>query len=301
MKVVESIDELRAELAASWRPLVLVPTMGALHEGHASLVRTARHLAGDLGSVVVSIFVNPTQFGPGEDFEAYPRDREGDLRICRENAADVVFAPPVAEMYAPDASTEVHETRLAARLCGTSRPGHFTGVCTVVLKLLNIVRPDVAVFGKKDYQQLAVIRRLVRDLDVQVEIVGAETVREPDGLAMSSRNRYLTAGERAEAPAIRRALLDCRDSGIRDAAGLVARFRERMAEWAPLGRTDYAEVVDAATMQPVEAVDPARACVFAAAVFFGRARLIDNIELHEQADVEAGASTPATEGGPDRA
>ena len=265
MRVTETIAGVREVMGSSDGPVVLVPTMGALHAGHLVLVAEARRLAGKHGTVVVSVFVNPTQFGEGEDFEAYPRDLEADVRGCEKHGADVVFAPAAAEMYAPDASVVVDEKTLSKGLCGASRPGHFAGVCTVVLKLFNIVKPDKAVFGKKDFQQLAVIQRLVRDLDLEVGVVGVETVREADGLAMSSRNRYLGREERAQAPAIRRALLACRDKG--------ADFRETMAEEAPLGRVDYAETVE---------LGGAR--VLAVAVFFGRARLIDNIELEGEGE-----------------
>ncbi|CAN5433359.1 pantoate--beta-alanine ligase [soil metagenome] len=251
--------------------------MLALPDGHEAVVRCAGEEAGPGGTVVVSIFVNPTQFGPEEDFENYPRDLQTDAALVSENGGDIVFAPPAETMYAPDRSVRVEETTLSKRLCGASRPGHFAGVCLVVLKLFHIVEPGVAVFGKKDFQQMAVVRRMVRDLDLPVRVVGAETVREPDGLAMSSRNRYLNAEERRQAATLRRALVSCRESGEREAAALVAAFRSMLASDAPLGRIDYAEVVGAEDLQPLGQID--QPAVMAVAVYFGRARLIDNIEL----------------------
>ena len=261
-------------------PVVLIPTMGALHSGHVALIEEGRRLAAPGGTVAVSIFVNPTQFGPTEDLGAYPRDLEGDLAKCGLAGADVVFAPEAGEIYFPDASMDVRELSLSKLLCGASRPGHFEGVCLVVLKLFHIIRPAAAVFGKKDRQQLAIIERMVRDLNIEVAIHGVETVRETDGLAMSSRNAYLTPEQRRQAPALRRALLAAaarfRD-GERNAAALLARARETLDSEASLGRLDYLEVVDAATMQRVESI--AAPAVVAAACFFGTCRLIDNIEL----------------------
>ncbi len=257
-------------------PVVLVPTMGALHAGHATLVSEARELAGRDGTVVVSIFVNPTQFGPGEDFEDYPRDFEADRETCSKAGADVIFAPPPGEMYSGDRSIEVHESRLSQVLCGTSRPTHFAGVCTVVAKLFNLVRPDIAVFGKKDYQQLAIIRRLVRDLNFAVEVHGVETVREADGLAMSSRNLYLDEAERAQAPVIRHALLAA--DFERRASFIVAEIKRRIRKDAPGGKIDYIELVDAETLERIKGVVDQPA-LLAAAVFFGKTRLIDNLEV----------------------
>ena len=213
MNVINNIRQLRAWTSVNrGTRCVFVPTMGALHEGHAALVRTAREIAGPGGNVLVSIFVNPLQFGPNEDFSKYPRTLIEDLSICRDNGADAIFVPKAEDLYPTDRSIQLTETQLSRRLCGASRPGHFDGVCTVVAKLFNLVQPDDAVFGKKDYQQLAIIRRLVRDLDFNVVIHGVDTVREADGLAMSSRNRYLTPEERAQAPTLRRALLQARRS-----------------------------------------------------------------------------------------
>jgi pantoate--beta-alanine ligase len=282
MNIINNVRQLR-----SWTSInrgtrcVFVPTMGALHEGHAALIRAARELAGQAGNVIVSIFVNPTQFGPGEDFSKYPRTLIEDLGICRDNGADAIFAPKAEDLYLEDRSIQLFETSLSKTLCGASRPGHFDGVCTIVAKLFNLVQPDDAVFGKKDYQQLAIIRRLVRDLDFNVVIHGIETVREADGLAMSSRNRYLTEEERAQAPVLRAALMKAREAyvkgGERDGKALQRLVLDQITAEAPAGRVDYVEVVDAATLQtPTEATE---LVLIAVAVFFGSARLIDNIEL----------------------
>lgn len=251
--------------------------MGALHRGHLELIHAARERAGSNGEVAVSIFVNPLQFEPGSDFERYPRLEERDEKLCREAGVDLLFRPPVLEMYAADRSIAVEETSLSEQLCGRSRPGHFRGVCTVVAKLFNILRPDIALFGEKDFQQLAIIRRMVRDLNFPVEIVGVPTVREPDGLAMSSRNQYLSPEEREQATVIRRALLQAAadaKKGERSAVKIVQRLRQLIGE-ASLARIDYAELVDGLTMQPVEKASPGS--LLAVAVFFGKTRLIDNI------------------------
>ncbi|MFT4548921.1 MAG: pantoate--beta-alanine ligase [Verrucomicrobiales bacterium] len=273
MRLIESIDEMMALIGPA--RVVLVPTMGALHDGHATLVREARSLAGKDGTVVVSIFVNPTQFAPGEDFESYPRNLAADRETCAKARADIIFHPSPDAMYAAGASIEIAETKLSQLLCGASRPTHFGGVCTVVAKLFNLVRPDIAVFGKKDYQQLAIIRRLVRDLNMGVNIHGVETVREEDGLAMSSRNLYLDDEQRAQAPVIRRALLAADTRLPRDEmlAAIVAQLHQE----APLGQIDYLELVDAETLERIERVG-GRPALLAIAVFFGKTRLIDNLE-----------------------
>lgn len=281
MNVINNIRQLR-----SWGTInkgtrcAFVPTMGALHEGHAALIRAARETVGQNGNVVVSLFVNPLQFGPGEDFEKYPRTLVEDLALCRDNGADMIFAPKAEELFPPDRSIQLFETSLSKVLCGASRPGHFDGVCTIVAKLFNLVQPDDAFFGKKDYQQLAIIRRLVRDLDFNVVIHAIDTMREEDGLAMSSRNRYLSPEERAQAPALRKALVAARDAwknGERDPAALQKLITSHLQQHAPLGRIDYVSAVDAATLQPVSA--STELVVIALAVYFGSARLIDNIEL----------------------
>ena len=283
MKHIDTVAELRAWRRESNARVFLVPTMGALHEGHAALVREARRLAGKDGQVAVTIFVNPLQFGPNEDFDRYPRTLEADLAICDAAGADMVFAPTVREVYFEDRSIKVTESSLSTVLCGASRPGHFDGVCTVVAKLFNLVQPDDAVFGKKDYQQLAVIRRLVRDLDFPIVIHGLDTVREADGLAMSSRNRYLTEDERSRAPALRRGLLKAREawlSGMADAANLAGLISDEISRSAPQARVDYISVVDSRTMQSLDQVTDHG--LIALAVFFGKTRLIDNIELHRE-------------------
>ena len=258
--------------------------MGALHEGHLTLIRRARALAGPSGSVAVSVFVNPTQFGPKEDFSRYPRPLATDIATCREAGVDLFFAPEPETMYAPDFSTWVDEGALSTGLCGGSRPGHFRGVCTVVSKLFNIVGPDCAVFGKKDAQQLGVIRRMVRDLNFQIKIVGVDTHREADGLAMSSRNRFLSPEERAEAPVLRRALLAAktlsRKPHVKSAPAFAAKLRQAVSELiqtAPLAKIDYVEVVDAETLAIPSA--QTRRLLIALAVFFGKTRLIDNMEV----------------------
>ncbi len=276
MKVVRTVPALRRALAGSPRPLALVPTMGALHEGHAALMRRARKATGPGGSVAVSIFVNPAQFGPGEDLARYPRSIRADLECCRKAGVDLVFVPRPGAMYAGDHSVWIDETRLSAGLCGAGRPGHFRGVCTVVAKLFLLFQPDSAVFGAKDYQQLAVIRRMVRDLNFSVRIVAVPTVREPDGLALSSRNRYLSPGDRAEAPALRRALL--RSAELLRREGPAAAARACRAARSLLGSrwtVEYVEVVDAVTLDRPRT--RSRGVVVAAAARLGGTRLIDNV------------------------
>ncbi|MCH7228069.1 pantoate--beta-alanine ligase [Haloferula sp. A504] len=268
MRVVTDPAELRRP---SPSPVVLVPTMGALHEGHLALIRRAREAAGADGTVAVSIFVNPIQFDRAEDLAAYPRPLDDDLAKCRAAAVDLVFAPEQRAVYFPDRSITVLETSLSKTLCGATRPGHFDGVCTVVLKLFNLIRPDAAVFGEKDYQQLAIIRRLVRDLDVPVEILSHPTVREPDGLAMSSRNARLDPAQRTDAPRIHRALVEASEK--HDPASILATARTGIE--SPISRIDYLELVDAETLQP--AIDLSRPTRLAAAVFYGDVRLIDNV------------------------
>lgn len=294
MRVVETTRELRElteEARAAGRRVALVPTMGALHAGHRALVEEARRRA-DL--VVVSIFVNPTQFDARADLEAYPRPLETDLDACREAGADAVFAPGEGELYPEGAQTFVEVTELAAPLCGAARPGHFRGVATVVTKLLVAARPHVAVFGRKDYQQLLVVRRLVRDLGLEVEVVGVATVREADGLALSSRNVHLGPEARAQAVALPRAL-DAASSalagGERAREALLAAVRREIAK-APLARLDYAELRDPETLAPApeRLAGPA---LLALAVFFPRdggeaVRLIDHRVLRPEAPKEDG-------------
>jgi len=274
---IASFHEWRAHCAG---PVLFVPTMGALHEGHLQLMREARTLAGKAGHVIVSIFVNPLQFGPREDFSKYPRELEADAAKCGSVGVDAIFAPSAEEMYSADRSVMVLETKLSTVLCGASRPGHFDGVCTVVLKLFNLVRPHTVVFGKKDYQQLTIIKRMVRDLNVPVEIIGSETVRETDGLAMSSRNRYLNEKERKQAPAIRQALLLAKHSwlaGERNAEALKLIIAAHLAKEAPLHRADYIACVNRHSLETLESAG--EEALLAAAIYFGKTRLIDNLEL----------------------
>lgn len=279
MERIERIATMQAHAEAARRDgrrLALVPTMGALHAGHLALVEEARRRA---DHVTVSIFVNPTQFGPGEDFARYPRTLEADLAALEAaGGVDVVFCPTVEEMYPEGFATYVEVAGLDAHLCGPRRPGHFRGVATVVTKLLLACRPHVAVFGRKDAQQLVIVRRLVHDLGFGVEVVGVETVREPDGLALSSRNRYLDPEARRQAAVLARAVFAARDvarAGERDPAALVDAMLRAIGD-APMARLDYAEVVDAETLRPVERLEPGREVLAAVAVYFGDARLIDN-------------------------
>ncbi|MEO5754561.1 MAG: pantoate--beta-alanine ligase [Chthoniobacterales bacterium] len=276
MKIISTVADLRAAAVDHPKRRVLVPTMGALHVGHVSLIRLARENAGPKGEVAVSIFVNPLQFEPGSDFSRYPRPEAADEKICRAEGVDLIFRPSADQIYLPDRSTFVEETQLSERLCGASRPGHFRGVCTVVAKLFNLLTPGAAVFGEKDFQQLAIIRRMVRDLDFPIEILGGPTVREPDGLALSSRNRYLSEEERAQAPVIRAALVEAGQSDENSARKALAAVREKI-ESAALARIDYVEIVGADDLQPRLTIEPGS--LLAVAVFFGKTRLIDNILL----------------------
>jgi pantoate--beta-alanine ligase len=277
MKILTTVASVRAQPRAQKR--VLVPTMGALHKGHLELIQLARDHAAHGGEVVVSIFVNPLQFEPGSDFERYPRPESVDEELCRSAGVDLLFQPAAGEMYPEPPSVVVEETSLSQRLCGRSRPGHFRGVCTVVAKLFHIFAPDTAIFGEKDFQQLAIIRRMVRDLNFKVDIVGVPTVREEDGLALSSRNQYLSAEERKQASVLRAALLQAAGlarSGETSSARILSAVRT-MVEQAPLARIDYVDLVDAENLQPREVAD--RNSLLALAVFFGKTRLIDNIRL----------------------
>ena len=279
MQIFDTVSGLRTFLAAhraAGRQIGLVPTMGYLHAGHLSLVHAARH-ACDV--VVLSIFVNPKQFGPQEDFATYPRDMEGDLRQAREAGVDVVFTPSVEEMYPPVFLTAVVVHELTSPLCGASRPGHFNGVTTVVAKLLNIVGPDRAYFGQKDYQQVTVLRQMVTDLCMPLEVITCPTVREPDGLAMSSRNAYLNPAERQAALVLSRALrlAEARlAQGERQGARLTATLRNCIAK-EPLARIDYVTVCDPQTLREVEQLSGT--VLVALAVYIGKTRLIDNAVL----------------------
>lgn len=275
MKIAKTIKEVR-EIVSEWKKqglsVGLVPTMGYLHEGHQSLIRCSN----ENDRTVVSVFVNPIQFGPNEDFASYPRDLERDTKKCEEAGADLIFAPEASEMYAEDFSSFVDMTGPTDELCGLRRPGHFRGVCTVVSKLFNIVTPDRAYFGQKDAQQLAVIRRMVRDLSFGIEIVGCPIVREEDGLAKSSRNTYLSADERKAAVIISKSLKagqEMIESGETDTAKIIASITA-MIESEPLAKIDYIKAVDADSIESVDTVSGR--VLFAAAVYIGKTRLIDN-------------------------
>ncbi len=277
MKSATTVAELRSALTGfreKGQSVALVPTMGALHAGHLALVEQARRSA---GKVVVSLFVNPKQFGPGEDLDRYPRDLEGDAEKLREAGVDLLFAPTVEEMYPPGFSTTVHVAGVSEGMEGARRPGHFDGVATVVARLFGLVLPDLAFFGQKDAQQCAVVMRLAKDLGLPVEVRVVPTVRESDGLALSSRNAYLTPEERKAAPALFRALLATQllhGLGERKAERLLAAFRMALAT-EPLLALDTVDLVDVATMRPVATVDGP--VLLAAAVRAGRTRLIDNV------------------------
>jgi pantoate--beta-alanine ligase len=294
MQIVSSIAAM-SRLAQKWRragiKIGFVPTMGYLHAGHMSLVREARQRVGKNGNVVVSIYVNPTQFAPTEDLSKYPRDLKRDLKLCRAEGADVIFTPSDAAMY-PDRqnrqsaignrqsfSTYVVEEQLSQSMEGASRPTHFRGVTTVVAKLFNIVLPEVAVFGQKDFQQAAVIQRMVANLNFPLKIVVAPTTRERDGLAMSSRNKYLDAEQRAQAVILFHAL-QAAQAAVKTKSVSAARLKADLKEFltaAPLGRLDYVEFFDPETLQSVAQVKPGTQ--MALAVFFGKTRLIDNARL----------------------
>lgn len=279
MLIAQTKDELRAMLAPlRGKRIVLVPTMGALHEGHATLLHQARELAGEAGAVVASVFLNPVQFDNAGDLAAYPQTPEKDQEICEQCGVDVVFMPTRDGMYVADRSITLEETHLSTVLCGASRPGHFAGVCLVVNKLFNLVQPTDAVFGKKDYQQLAILRRMVRDLDIPVMLHGAEIVRGDDGLALSSRNVRLTPEHRAAAPEIHRALLTAQEAYAAGAASpAICTQVKNTLESIPGVRCDYVELVDAETLH--EVTDEKRLALLAVAAWFGDVRLIDNIEL----------------------
>jgi pantoate--beta-alanine ligase len=281
MKICKTIEEIRAASRAARHTgncLGLVPTMGALHEGHLSLVRAARARC---DVVAVSVFVNPLQFGPNEDLAKYPRTFERDVELLEKEAVDILFAPTPKEMYPAGTVTYVTVEGLSEKLCGRSRPGHFRGVTTVVAKLFHIVEPDLAFFGQKDAAQTTIIRQMVRDLNLPVEIVVSPIVREPDGLAMSSRNTYLSPQEREAALVLRRALTQVRsrfDQGERNATALIEAGRQTLTK-EPAVRLDYIEIVDPDTLDPMpELTSPA---LLAVAAFVGNTRLIDNILLDQ--------------------
>lgn len=279
MKILASVDQVRSfsrAVRSEGKRLGLVPTMGALHEGHLSLIKAARAKSDVVG---VSIFVNPTQFGPNEDFAKYPRNLDRDQGLLEREGIDFVFVPSVEEMYPPGAVTWVLVERLSERLCGKSRPGHFRGVATVVAKLFNIVEPELAFFGQKDAAQVAVIRRMVRDLNTPVAIEVCPIVREADGLAMSSRNAYLSETERKSALALNRALQECAtryEAGEKDSSRLIVAGKQ-VVESDPGVRLDYLEIVDPDSLEPLSLID--QQALVAVAAFVGKTRLIDNILL----------------------
>jgi pantoate--beta-alanine ligase len=274
VKILTTIAQVQSLRRAT--PRVLVPTLGALHKAHGELIRVARENGGKDGEVAVSIFVNPLQFEPGGDYERYPRPEKADEDFCRAADVDLLFRPSAGEMYAADQSVLVDETSLSNVLEGKSRLGHFRGVCTVVAKLFHILQPDAAVFGEKDFQQLAIVRRMVRDLNFKIDIMAVPTVREADGLACSSRNQYLSAEERKQATVLHQALVAGKKAGQKSTKEIVDLAR-RVISKAPLARIDYVDLVDAESLQRIDSARPNS--VLALAVFFGKTRLIDNIRL----------------------
>ena len=282
MRVIASVAAMQ-RLAGQWRnaakKVAFVPTMGYLHAGHTSLMERARKLAGPKGIVVVSIYVNPTQFAPHEDFTKYPRDFKRDAALCWKAGVDVIFTPSDPEMYAPDFSVYVSEDRLAKFMEGVTRPHHFRGVTTIVAKLFNVVLPDTAIFGAKDFQQAAIVKRMVRDLNFPVKIVVAPTVREGDGLALSSRNKYLSTEERREAPVLLLALQTAQAAvAARPVFGAKLKKKiQQLIATQPSARLDYVEFFDPQTLEPLAIVK--KGAHMALAVYMGKTRLIDNAEL----------------------
>jgi pantoate--beta-alanine ligase len=276
MIIVKTIEEARSQVKA-WKKegysIALIPTMGFLHEGHASLIRRA---AKENQKVVVSIFVNPIQFGPSEDLASYPRDLDKDAILCSDSGAHLIFAPEEVEMYSNDAVTNIRVKELTTGLCGAKRPGHFDGVCTVVSKLFNIIPADKAYFGEKDAQQLAVIKRMVRDLNFDIEIIGCPIVREDDGLAKSSRNAYLSSKERNAALILNSSLTKGKEllkSGEKSTE-VLKNFIKKQIQSEVLAKIDYIQIVDASSIKPIEFID--NPILVAIAVFIGKTRLIDN-------------------------
>lgn len=280
MKIIKNpyeMQKISEEKRKEGKIIGFVPTMGALHEGHLELIREARKKSDFL---VVSIFVNPIQFGPKEDYKEYPRDEKGDIEKCEKEGVDIIFMPDVEDMYEKNFSTYVEVKNLTKTLCGKYRPGHFKGVTTVVTKLFNIVKPHLAFFGWKDAQQLLVIKKMVKDLNFDIEIIGIETVREKDGLAMSSRNFYLNEKERKEASYLYKALLygkELIEKGERDARKVKEEIKKFINRNAPKGKIQYVEIVDIENLKPLRKIKGE--IMIALAVFFGKARLIDNIRI----------------------
>lgn len=277
MNIIRSVDEMKVlikDIKRSGKTIGFVPTMGYLHDGHISLVKRAR---GENDVVVVSVFVNPTQFGPNEDFDSYPRDEERDANLCKEAGCDILFMPTKEDMYRQNYSTYVEVQGLTEGLCGAKRPGHFRGVTTIVTKLFNIVKPDRAYFGQKDAQQLAVIKRMVADLDMDVEVVGCEIVRDADGLALSSRNTYLSEDERKQAPVLYKSLVKAKEAiekGERVSENIIELIEDTIRD-AKDAVIDYVEIVNNETLKPVEKIE--EEVLIALAVKIGKTRLIDNM------------------------
>ena len=282
MKLIHTISELRVILPKD-QTKVIVPTMGALHTGHASLIDLARKKVGKEGLVIVSIFVNPTQFDRVEDLTSYPNTLEADILLCEKYGADIIFAPSAHEMYFPDYSFSIIESSLSQNLCGKTRPGHFDGVGLICTKLFNITQAHYAVFGEKDFQQLAIIKRLIRDLNVPLQIISAPTVREPSGLALSSRNLNLSPEEKQAASHIYSALSHAKHSiqqGEKSAQKLIAEVTHKLNNLQVKTTIDYLNIVDAESLEKIEVINT-RPTVIAIAIFIGSVRLIDNIKLTE--------------------
>jgi pantoate--beta-alanine ligase len=285
MKIIKKIKkckEIIAGLKEKGQTIGLVPTMGYLHEGHLSLVKAAKL---DCDKVFMTIFVNPTQFGPGEDFNKYPRDIEGDAAHAESNGVDYIFAPDTEEMYSKDSRTFVEVEGLSASLCGKKRPGHFRGVATVVLKLFNIIPADRAYFGEKDYQQLAIIKKMVADLNLDIKVIPRPTIREKDGLALSSRNKYLSKKERGNAPVIYETLLEVKkmiEDGEEDYKQIKTFAAGKIKQTRQVKKIDYFDIRDAETLKEIKTREESKNIVIAAAAWFGDTRLIDNIVIKEK-------------------
>ena len=275
MKIIRTIKEL--SILEKSKPVIIVPTMGALHDGHRKLIKEGKSLSGNSGTLVVSIYVNPIQFNNEEDLENYPRTFNEDSKVCEEVGVDIIFLPTDSEMYPGQPLTKVTENTLSKELCGLKRPGHFDGVCTVVTKLFNIIKPHTAVFGKKDYQQLSIIKQLVNDLNYAIEILPVETHREPNGLAMSSRNHHLNLEEKEKAGTIYKALRAMAESEKTVSQEIIALGRSIIEKESQTIKIEYIEIVDRTRLDKLDIIDkPALAAI---AVIVGKTRLIDNIEI----------------------
>ena len=275
MKIIRTIKEL--SILEKSKPVILVPTMGALHDGHRKLIKEGKSLSGNSGTLVVSIYVNPIQFNNEEDLENYPRTFNEDSKVCEEEGVDIIFLPTDSEMYPDQPLTKVTENTLSKELCGLKRPGHFDGVCTVVTKLFNIIKPHTAVFGKKDYQQLSIIKQLVTDLNYAIEILPVETHREPNGLAMSSRNQHLNLEEKEKSGTIYKALCAMAESEKTVSQEIIALGRSIIEKESQTIKIEYIEIVDRTRLDKLDIIDkPALAAI---AVIVGKTRLIDNIEI----------------------